>query len=295
ADAVIKIEDTTIDGNDVLIFTPAKVGQHVRYAGEDVAQGAMVIPAGKQLGAAQVGMLARLGTEQVLVFQRPRIAIITTGNEIIGVGKPLGPGQIYDCNQYTLFGQCLNAGAIPSCVIRVNDDVEPIMAAIHSAGETSDAIITSGGVSMGKYDHMKTALKRFADMAFWEVAIKPGKPFAYGHIAGIPLFALPGNPVSSMVTFDLFARPALQHMVGMSPDVEIVSARTPVLIKHTPGRTEFVRATTHWHEDGYVAIPTGDQSSGRLSSMLEANSYIIIPENIETILPDEQVQVRFIQ
>ncbi|MDO8589167.1 MAG: molybdopterin molybdotransferase MoeA [Armatimonadota bacterium] len=281
ADAIVPVEDTSAgaDGR-VGILREAVSGAHVRRAGEDVKRGRIVLMSGVRIGPAEMGALAAVGKAEITVSKAPAVAIVTTGTELVDVSERLGPGRIRDSNSYSLLGQALNAGARVSMVERTADERSELERLLTLAAQTSDIIITSGGVSVGDYDLVKETLAKLGEILFWKVAIKPGKPLAYGRIDGKPLFGLPGNPVSSMVAFDLFVRPALLHMQGIS-DVTYprVSGVVSEDLRHKPGRREYVRAVTVWQGEGYVAAPTGDQGSGRLSSMLGANSYIVISED----------------
>lgn len=311
ADAVVMVEDTILrqaqddqvqaqdvqkqaqDAQDtVLIKREASRGQYIRPAGEDVKLGNVVLRSGARIGPAEMGMLAALGRTKVEVHTRPRVAIITTGSEIVDVDQAPGPGQIRDSNSYCLLGQVLSCGAEVSVLSRVSDDADELERVLRQAVETSDAVITTGGVSVGQYDLVKETIAKLGEVRFWRVAIKPGKPLAYAHIAGKPVFGLPGNPVSSIVTFDLFVRPALLRMSGVQEvGYRIVSSIVQQDIQHDAGRREFVRAATIWRDGGYVSTPTGNQGSGRLSSMLGADSYVIIPETRGDIPAGESVRV----
>ena len=292
ADAVVMVEETESRDSEVLIYRETKQGFNIRPSGEDVRRDELVIQAGKRIRPSEVGMLAALGKAEVTVFRKPRVAIITSGNELVDASEHPGPGQIRDSNQYSLFSQVLNVGAEVSVLNRVIDEKEEMERVLSSAVETSDLIIASGGVSVGDYDFVKETLAKLGDIRFWKVEIKPGKPTVYGSLKGKPLFGLPGNPVSSMVTFDLFVRPAIMRMMGIeSAPYKMVSGAVTQDIRHKLGRREFIRATTTWSDDGYIAAPTGMQGSGRLSSMVNANSYIIVPEEMENVAAGENLQV----
>jgi molybdenum cofactor synthesis domain-containing protein len=297
ADAVVMVEHTALRqaqdaDRDVLICCEAERGENTRPAGEDVKRGEVVLRSGVRIGPAEMGMLASLGRARVQVHKRPRVALITTGSEVVDVCDALGPGQIRDSNRYCLLGQALSCGATVSMLQRVSDDSGELERALTEAAETSDVIITAGGVSVGKYDLVRDTLAALGEVRFWRVAIKPGKPLAYGHIAGKPVFGLPGNPVSAMVTFDLFVRPALLRMSGaQNVSHATVSSIVQQDIGHDAGRREFVRAVTVWRDGGYVSTPTGNQGSGRLSSMLGANSYLVVPETRGDIRAGERLEV----
>lgn len=292
ADAVIMVEDTERSGDAVRILREVGRGWNVRPAGEDVTRGELVLRSGVHIRPAEMGMLAALGKPEVRVYRKPRVAVITSGNELVDVSESPGPGQIRNSNQYSLTGQALLAGAEVSLTARVIDERDELERVLSSASETSDLIIVSGGVSVGDYDFVKDTLAKLGEIRFWKVAVKPGKPLAYGHVGGVPLFGLPGNPVSSMVTFDIFVRPAIGRMMGLdSSPLRTVSASAACEIRHKPGVREFVRAMTVWENDRYVATPAGVQGSGRLSSMVNANSYIVIPEDRDNVAAGDTLQV----
>ncbi|MHB1457261.1 MAG: molybdopterin molybdotransferase MoeA [Armatimonadota bacterium] len=292
ADSVIMVEDTIRQDDDVLIMRESKQGVNIRPAAEDVRCGELVIQAGRRIRPAEMGMLAALGVPEIHVSMKPRIAIITSGNELVDVTETPGAGQIRDSNQYSIIGQVLQAGGEVSMVSRLTDEKDELERVLTSAAATSDMIITSGGVSVGDYDFVKETLAKLGDIRFWKVYIKPGKPLVYGHIKGVPLFGLPGNPVSSMVTFDLFVRPAILQMMGLeNTSYKTVSAVVMQDLRHKICVREFVRAATVWNNGRYEASPTGIQGSGRLSSMIGANSYIIIPEATGDLKSGEIMQV----
>lgn len=292
ADSVIMVEDTCREHDDVLILRESKPEANIRPAAEDVRRGDLVMQAGRRIRPAEMGMLAALGVAEILVSRRPRVAIITSGNELVDVTENPSAGQIRDSNQYSLLGQAILAGGEVSKVSRLIDEKDELERVLLSAAETSDLIITSGGVSVGDYDFVKETLAKLGDIQFWKVYIKPGKPLVYGHINGVPVFGLPGNPVSSMVTFDLFVRPAILRMMGLEDtSYRMVSAVVMQDIRHKVCVREFVRAVTIWKDGKYEATPTGMQGSGRLSSMINANSYIVIPEATGDLKSGQTLQV----
>lgn len=296
ADSVIMVEDTERHEGAVRILREVGQGWNVRPAGEDVSRGELVLRSGVRVRPAEMGMLAALGKAQVAVYTKPRVAVITSGNELVDVSESPGPGQIRNSNQYSLAGQVLHAGAEVSLTARVIDERDELERVLTSAAEVSDLIIVSGGVSVGDYDFVKETLAKLGEMRFWKVAVKPGKPLAYGRIGDVPLFGLPGNPVSSMVTFDLFVRPAIGRMMGLeSEPYTTVSGSVTCDVRHKPGVREFVRATTIWENGRYVATPAGMQGSGRLSSMVGANSYIVIPEKAGDVASGQDLQIIFFE
>jgi molybdopterin molybdotransferase len=285
-------EDTDSRDREVLIYRETKAGWNVRPAGDDVRQGELVMQAGRRVRPSELGMLAALGRAQVEVYRKARVAVITSGNELADVSERPGPGQIRDSNQYSLLGQVLSTGAEVSALNRVIDERGELERVLSNAVEISDMVIVSGGVSVGDYDFVKDTLAKLGDIRFWKVEIKPGKPLAYGDLMGKPLFGLPGNPVSSMVTFDVFVRPAIKRMMGLESVANMtVSGVVTQSVRHKIGRREFVRATTVWSDAGYAATPTGLQGSGKLSSMVNANSYIILPEETGDATAGETVRI----
>lgn len=292
ADSVVMLEEARECGGGIGLCREVCCGENVRYTGEDVRKGKLVLSAGRRIGAAEVGMLAALGVAEAEVFRRPRVAVITTGTELVGVDGAPARGQIRDINRYTLTAQVVQAGCEVSYLARIVDEGDELERAIREAAGVSDVIITSGGVSVGDYDLVKDILASLGRILFWGVAIKPGKPLAYGHIGNCPVFGLPGNPVSSMVAFDVFVRPALLRMAGADePGCNTVSGVLDGNIRHKKGRREFVRAACSWSGERYRVVPTGDQGSARMSSMLGANSYIVVPEDCSGICSGGTVSI----
>lgn len=292
ADSVVPVEDTGQRDNYVVVFNEIKCGTNVREAGEDVRQGDLILHKGTRISPAQMGMLAALGVVDVPVYRKPRVAILTTGSELVGPEMEPAPGRIRDSNSYSLLGQVIQAGAEVVMMERISDERGQLADIIAKAAEVSDVVITSGGVSVGDFDLVKETLSRLGDIRFWKAAIKPGKPVAFGFISDRPLFGLPGNPVSSMVTFDILVRPALLKMAGVRQNERaIVSGIIRQSIRHKEGRREFIRAVTTWSGTSYNAVPTGDQGSARLSSMLGANSYVVIPEQVGNVSEGSAVDI----
>ena len=220
ADAVVMVEDTEVteDGRRVRIDRPAVLGDAVRRAGDDVHKGDLLFPAGTELRPAVVGVLASVGLASVRVVSRPRVGVLSTGDELVEDGGPLGPGQIRESNRTMLLGAVGQAGCTPIDLGLVRDDEAALEAVLADAAVRCDAVVTSGGVSMGDFDIVKAVLGRLATMRWMQIAIRPAKPFAFGLLSGpdrpVPVFGLPGNPVSSLVSFELLARPALRQMMG---------------------------------------------------------------------------------
>lgn len=295
ADAVIMVEHTEQMDDGVKVLQEVKVGENVRPVGEDVKQGEVVLHKGTRLRPAEIGMLASVGRDSAQVYRRPQVAVITTGTEVVEPSEPLEPGKIRNSNRYSLASQVLHYGAEIHRLLHVQDEPEAVEAALQECSG-ADVFITSGGVSVGDYDLVKQALDKLGEIYFWRVAIKPGKPTVFGQIQGKPLFGLPGYPVSSMLTFELFVRPALLKMMGMT-DLELpqVTAQLTADLRHKPGRREFVRARTYWQDNKYLVDPIPLHGSGILKSMVLANSLIPIPEESTGLKAGEQVIVLLLQ
>ena len=295
ADTVVMQEHVEREGDMVRIGSGHKAGQNVRSAGEDLAAGQPVMAAGKRLTAADIGVLASIGLGEVSVFRRLKVAFFSTGDELRGVGEPLAPGEIYDSNRYTLFGMLkkLNVEIIDMGVVR--DERELIEQALNDAAARADAIITSGGVSVGEADFVKETLEKLGSMSFWKIAMKPGRPVTFGHINNAVFFGLPGNPVSVMVTFFQFARPALLKMTGEtgSNGVYTVLARTTTALHKRPGRFEFQRGVLEQIAPGEFSVHSaGAQGSGILRSMSEANCFILLEPDQTGIEAGQEVLVQ---
>ena len=295
ADTVVMQEHVERDGDTVRIGTGHKPGQNVRAAGEDVARGQPVFTAGKRLTSADIGVLASLGLGEVGVYRRLKVAFFSTGDELRAVGQPLGPGEIYDSNRYTLYGMLkkLDVEIIDMGVVR--DRRELIEQAFNDAAASADAIITSGGVSVGEADFVKETLEKLGSMSFWKIAMKPGRPVTFGHIKDAVFFGLPGNPVSVMVTFFQFVRPALLKMTGESGALGTYTlhARTTSALRKRPGRYEFQRGVLEQPAPGEFIVRTaGAQGSGILRSMSEANCFILLDPDRTSVEAGEEVVVQ---
>jgi len=295
ADTVVMQEQVERAGDTVRIGGGHRHGQNVRAAGEDLAAGQQVLTAGKHLTPADIGVLASVGLSEVGVMRRLRVAFFSTGDELRSVGEPLGPGEIYDSNRYTLYGMLdkLDVEIIDMGVVRDRRDL--IEQAFNDAAAHADAIITSGGVSVGEADFVKETLEKLGSMSFWKIAMKPGRPVTFGHIGNAVFFGLPGNPVSVMVTFFQFVRPALVKMSGEtgSPAVYTVRARATTALRKRPGRYEFQRGVLEQTAPGKFAVRSaGAQGSGILRSMSEANCFIMLDPDCTGIEAGEEVIVQ---
>ncbi len=293
ADAVVRFEDTERGGEWVDILTEVPVGKNVRYAGEDVRKDALVLHRGSRIRPQEVGMLATLGRKQVLVTRRPRVAILATGDEVVDIDVPLAPGKIRNSNSYSNAAQVIKCGGIPVLLGIARDQTEDLTQKLRTGlAQGVDLFLSSGGVSVGDFDVVKEVLAAEGDMSFWRVRMKPGKPFAFGQIDGVPLLGLPGNPVSAMVSFELFARPAIFKMLGQEkwqrPAVEATLVNE---VKRKDERRHFWRVQVEREEGEYRAYLTGDQGSGILSSMVLANGLAIIPEDWSHVPAGSRVKV----
>jgi molybdopterin molybdotransferase len=308
ADAVVRFEDTDEternssrgDLSQIAILCPAEKGLNVRTKGEDIAKGMLVLETGKVLSPSEIGVLASLGYSMVPVIRRPVVSVLATGNELTAVDKPLPPGKIYNSNTYTIAGQILRYGGIPKILGIAPDSIDALNEKIDD-GLDSDMLITSGGVSAGDYDIVKDVLAKRGEVAFWTVCMKPGKPLAFGVLnnmeggKGVPHLGLPGNPVSSMVTFEQFARPAILKMMGKrnmaKPSIRAIIENE---VKNTDGRRIFARVIVTKRETRYHARLTGPQGSGILTSMTDANGLAVIPEDVKSVEPGDIVQVQML-
>ncbi len=310
ADSVIRFEDTdearrkkpaTEPSNgEIGILCQIKAGENIRRAGEDVTKGSLVLKKGTVIRPAEVGVLASLGRSKVTVIRRPMVAILATGNELVNINQPLPVGKIYNSNTYSVAALVRRYGAIPK-ILGIALDSEDSLVTNLRQGLDADLLITSGGVSAGDYDIVKDVLAKEGEITFWTVRMKPGKPLAFGRIKGftrtgatrkIPHLGLPGNPVSSMVTFELFARPAIFKMMGKKnlakPMVEAVLEEPAY---NTDGRRVYTRAIVEKRGDKYFARLTGAQGSGILTSMSLANGLVIVPEDKTELKAGEVAQV----
>lgn len=303
ADSVVMVEDTgktegtlrKAGGDIIEVYKKVRAGENIRRAAEDIRKGELVLRRGLLLKPAHIGILASLGRAKVKVTRRPKVAVLATGDEVVDVGKKLTPGKIRSSNSYTLISQILECGGIPKNLGIVGDKPHQLENKI-KAGLDCDVILTSGGVSVGDYDLVKDILAKMGtNICFWKVAMRPGKPLVFGTIKGIPVFGLPGNPVSSMVSFEIFVRPAILKMLGQKDGLrKEAEAVLEGDIKKKKGLRYFVRANTRWQQGKFVTDTTGPQGSARLKSMALANSLIILPEEDEHIEKGRRVAVRFL-
>lgn len=301
SDTVVMVEHTEENGSDVTIMKEIRKGQHVRPKGEDIKQGELILKKGLTIRPAEVGMLAAMGKADLSVYRKPRVAVMSTGDELVEVDKTLadGPvlslpkGKIVDSNSYTVFSQALSAGALPIHLGIAKDTKEDLKSKIEEA-LSADVIISTGGVSVGDYDFVKDVLHEIgAVMKFWKVAIKPGKPLAFGMIQNKPYFGLPGNPVSSMVAFEEFVRPALLKMMGRSDIFKnTVEAELTEAIRKKPGRINFIQSCLKEDNGDLLVTPIKIRGSAVMSSMVRANSLVILPKESSGADAGETVKVQ---
>lgn len=279
ADAVVMVEYTERDGDAVRVLHAARPGDHVRAAGGDLAPGDLVFAAGTALGPAHLGVLTSSSFEDVEVVPRARVGVLSTGDELVERG-PLRPGQIRDSNRPMLLAQVAEAGADAADLGLAPDDEGIITRTLEDAIAGCDAVLTSGGVSVGDFDYVKAALGRLGRMQPWQVAIKPAKPLAFGVIDGTPVFGLPGNPVSSLVSFELFARPALLLMMGHAARfrTEVMATAERAMPRKPDGKLHLDRVRVRADGDTYLAARTGDQASNVLSATAAANGLALLPD-----------------
>ena len=294
ADCVVMQEQARRDNDRVHISESQTPGMHIREPGEDIRAGARVFEPGRMLLPADLGLIASLGIGTVFCKQPARVAFFSTGDEIRSIGAALGPGEIYDSNRYSIHGMLSRLPVAIHDFGVIPDRPESLRAALLDAAACADVVLTSGGVSVGEADHIKDLLAEVGTINFWKVAMKPGRPLAFGRIGDALFFGLPGNPVSVMVTFYLFVRPALMRLLGcVLPPAPVFSVRTTKLIRKRPGRTEYQRGVLQHQDDGTVAVaPTGDQGSGILSSMSFADCFIILPAACGNVAAGDSVRVQ---
>ena len=281
-DTIVMQERAQAKDGQVTLGAGARLGQNRRFAGEDIQAGAVVLKRGDPIRPAELGLIASLGIGEVAVYRKLRVAFFSTGDELVPVGGTLGPGQIFDSNRYTMFGMLERLGCDVLDMGMVPDVPEAVEAAFASAAAAADVVMTSGGVSVGDADYVKQMLDRLGEVLFWKIAMKPGRPLAFGRIGNAHFFGLPGNPVAVMVTFYQFVRDALLIISGRTrvAPVPTFKARLTSPIKKAPGRTEYQRGIlTRGDEGRWEVRTTGDQGSGILSSMSQANCFIVLPQD----------------
>jgi molybdopterin molybdotransferase len=290
ADAVVPIEEATEADGAVTVAAPVRVGQHVRAAAHDTRAGDEICLPG-MLTPAKLAVLASLGLGSVDVRRRPIVAILSTGNELVEPGHPLGPGQVHDANTPALAAAVAEAGGEALVMPRERDEAAAIERALVDAARRADLIVTSGGVSVGEHDYVRTVLERHGSLDFWRIAVQPGKPLAVGELGGATVIGLPGNPVSALVTFELFVRPFLRTMLGLPGDGRLrVRARPAARMEKDVARRAFLRVSIR-EEDGEVrARSAGGQLSSQLRPMADANALLVVPEGDPAAEPDRSYE-----
>ena len=295
ADTVVMVEDTEKDGENVKILRETPLGENIRRTGEDIKSGELVVPKGTLIRPAEVGIMATCGRAFVSVYQRPRVAVVSTGDELVDVDEEITEGKIVTSNSYTLSAMAADCGADPFQLGIARDTREALKEKLRQALH-ADVIITSGGVSVGDFDFVKDVLKELgSEMKFWKVAMKPGKPLAFGTIGGKPAFGLPGNPVSCMVCFEQFVRPSILKMMGHNRIYRpVINATLKEDIKKKSGRKHFMRSFVRFEDGQYTVTTSGDQGSGILKSMVAANALLIFPEELSLLKAGDKVKVQLI-
>jgi molybdopterin molybdotransferase len=298
ADTVVMQERAKAQGKSVTFVPGQKMGQNVREAGEDLRAGSVALARGRLVRPAELGLIASLGIGEVAVYRPLRVAFFSTGDELKSVGTALAEGEIYDSNRYTIHGMLARLGCEVLDMGVVRDDPKLLERAFREAAAAADVVITSGGVSVGEADFVKDLLGKLGQVVFWKIAMKPGRPLAYGKIGGAHFFGLPGNPVSVMVTFYQFVREALLALMGVNPvePVPTFTAKCATRLKKAPGRTEFQRGVLAREADGTLAVrPTGEQGSGILKSMSDANCFIILGDDVGNVEAGATVEVQLLE
>ncbi|HEU4922613.1 MAG TPA: gephyrin-like molybdotransferase Glp [Burkholderiales bacterium] len=296
ADTIVIQEVVKKEGDRITIPPGQKKAQNVRYAGEDLKIGTPVLRAGKLLTPADIGLIASLGIGEAKVKRKLRVAFFATGDELASIGKPLKEGEIYDSNRYTLHGMLSRLGVELIDMGVVRDAPDLLERAFRQASGKADAVITTGGVSVGEADFVRQLMNRLGEVLFWKIAMRPGRPMAFGKIGNAFLFGLPGNPVAVMVTFYQFVRDALMFMSGRDaaplPLLKIPCAEN---LRKVPGRTEYQRGILYQEQGGWKVRTTGQQGSGVLRSMSEANCFIVLEHERGAVKAGEPVSVQLFE
>ncbi|HEX9392461.1 MAG TPA: gephyrin-like molybdotransferase Glp [Usitatibacteraceae bacterium] len=297
ADTVVMQERAAKNGKSITFPAGQKRGQNVREAGEDLREGAVALARGRSIRPAELGLIASLGIGEVSVYRPLRVAFFSTGDELVQIGNPLAAGQIYDSNRYTLHGMLTRLGCEVIDMGVVRDDPAILEQAFKDASDIADVVITSGGVSVGEADFVKQLMDKLGEVVFWKIAMKPGRPLAYGKIGRAHFFGLPGNPVSVMVTFYQFVRDALLTLQGVSPlPVQpLLKAICTSPIKKAPGRTEFQRGVLYLEDGVFKVRVTGEQGSGILKSMSDANCFIMLHDHVGNVDAGATVEVQVLE
>jgi len=308
ADTVVRFEDTSEGGqgraatkgrDTVEILKRASHGDNARLVGEDIRAGDVVMPRGTIVRPAEIGVLASIGKSHLAVHRRPRVAILATGDELLAINEPVTPGKIRNSNEYSNAAAVLRAGGIPIQLGIARDNIADLTAKIRAGLEAdADLFLTSAGVSVGDYDIVKDVLNAEGEMHFWQVKMKPGKPLAFGVLRGkkaVPLLGLPGNPVSALISFETFARPAILTMLGKTkfarPTVRAILQED---VENSSDRRNHIRVQVEKREEDFIARTTGEQGSGVLTSVSKANGLLVIPENVTLMRAGETVEIQML-
>ena len=297
-DTVVIQEEASVSDGIAEIRAGQKPFQNVRSAGEDIAKGSIAVKAGTRLGAAELGVLASTGKDHVQVYKQPLAAVFSTGDEVMNAGEPLVPGRIYDSNRYTIMGLLQRTGLKVMNLGIIQDKLEATLASLEEASKKANIIITSGGVSTGSADYVIKALQQLGEVQLWRIAIRPGRPFAYGRIGNALFFGLPGNPVAVMVTYFRLVEPALRKLMGEANfnPAPIVSAKAITQFRKKPNRTEVYRAILSYDSEGEPVVEsTGDQGSGLLQSMSRANCFVLLNDQDESAQPGDMVKIQLFE
>lgn len=296
ADTVVMQEHTALDGAMVALTKPIKKGANVRYAGEDLQAGDVVLQKGHRLTASDLGLIASVGQSSLEVFARPKVAIFSNGDELKPVGEPLAIGELHDSNRYSLTGLLTRLGVEIIDLGTIPDDINALREVFLDADKKADLVITSAGASVGEADYVHQLLGELGEINLWKVAIKPGRPLAFGKLPGSGFFGLPGNPVSVLVTFGVFVAPAIRKLAGesLAPLSLMAQAVTTSDLRKRPGRAEFQRAVAANNEDGRLVVQTtGEQGSGILSSMRDGNCFVVLGTDTESLPAGSLVNIIF--
>ncbi|MBI4744746.1 MAG: molybdopterin molybdotransferase MoeA [Actinobacteria bacterium] len=297
ADSVIMVENTQpVDENKVIVLKPVRRGENVRYKGEDIKKNEIVLKAGSVIGSSQISILASLGKSRVKVYRRPKVAVIGTGDELVDLTDPLLPGKIRDSNTYSITACVKSTGGNTVRIGIIKDKWDNVREAIEMALEC-DVVITTGGVSVGEYDVVKNVIEDLkADLKFWKVAQKPGKPFAFWALDKKLIFGLPGNPGAAMVCFEAYVRPALLKMMGRTkfnkPEVDAILTHD---FKKKAGRLNFVNILVEHRDGEYYATTCGSKKMGPIKSMAYSNGLALIPKEVSFVKAGEKVRVQLIE
>jgi len=296
-DTVVIQEITRKDHGRIVIPAGQKAKQNVRYAGEDLRAGVPVLKPGRMIRPADLGLIASLGVGSVQAKRRLRVAFFATGDELASIGAPLREGEVYDSNRYTLHGMLSRLGVDIADLGVVRDDPALLEKAFRRASSENDVVITTGGVSVGEADFVRALMGRLGEVLFWKIAMRPGRPMAFGKIGNAFLFGLPGNPVAVMVTFYQFVRDALSYLSGRTdePVVPLLKVASSQALRKVPGRTEYQRGVLFREGPDWKVRPTGQQGSGVLRSMSEANCFIVLEHERGRVEAGEPVSVQLFE